>query len=152
MIVHSVYIWHGVPFWANLHAMSTAQQIFLAYGTIILVVGFALGAVLGTLRMKAPGIRNLATAHVETLMQASMHLGLAFAVGVVGFSSTAATWGAALLVIGSGMQATGVTLNWITKTGDQFAERSPGWMINSASTFVIMPGLFITAFGILTNL
>ena len=132
--------------------MSTAQQIFLIYGTVILIVGFALGTVLGLLRAKAPSIRNLATAHVETLMQGSMHLGLAFAVGAVGFESGAATWGAILLAIGSGMQATGVTLNWITKATDQFAEKSPGYIINSPSTFVIFPGLIITAWGILTNL
>jgi hypothetical protein len=132
--------------------MSTAQRIFLGYGTVILVVGFALGTILGTLRRKAPSIRALATAHVETLMQSAMHLGLAFAVGAAGFQSTAATWGAWLLVIGSAMQATGVTLNWVTSTTDQFAQRSPGFIVNSLSTFVIWPGLFITAYGILTNL
>jgi|GEM_PF-5221576 len=132
--------------------MSTAQQIFVAYGTIILIVGFSLGSVLGIVRAKAPSARNLATAHVETLMQSAMHFGLAFAIGAVGFASGAATWGAVLLAIGSGMQATGVTLNWITKTKDQFAEKSPGLIINSISTFVIFPGLLITAWGILTNL
>jgi len=132
--------------------MSTAQQVFISYGTGVLILGFGLGAVLGILRQKSPSLRNLATAHVETLMQSSMHLGLGFAVGAVGFDTGAATWGAVLLAIGSAMQATGVTLNWLTKTGDQFAERSPGWLINSASTFVIMPGLFITAYGIFTNL
>ena len=35
-------------------------------------------------------LRNLATAHVETLMQAAMHFGLAFAIGIVGFDSRAA--------------------------------------------------------------
>jgi hypothetical protein len=132
--------------------MSTAQRVFLGYGTAVLVVGFVLGTVLGMLRRKAPSIRPLATAHVETLMQAAMHFGLAFAVGVVGFDSTAATWGAWLLVVGSAMQATGVTLNWITKTDDQFAERSPGFVVNSLSTFVIWPGLLITVFGIFGNL
>ncbi|MGZ8786197.1 MAG: hypothetical protein ACXW1Y_11625 [Acidimicrobiia bacterium] len=53
--------------------MSTAQRVFLSYGTVILVVGFALGTVLEMLRVKAPSIRPLATAHVETLMQAPMH-------------------------------------------------------------------------------
>ena len=132
--------------------MSTAQRVFLGYGTVILVVGFGLGSVLGMLRMKAPSMRALATAHVETLMQAAMHFGLAFAVAAVGFESTAATWGAWLLVIGSAMQATGGTLNWITKTDDQFAERSPGFLINSLSSFVIWPGLLITSSGILGNL
>jgi hypothetical protein len=132
--------------------MSTAQRVFLGYGTVILVVGFVLGTVLGMLRRKAPSIGPLATAHVETLMQAAMHFGLAFAVGAVGFDSSAASWGAWLLVIGSAMQATGVTLNWVTKATDQFAERSPGFVVNSLSTFVVWPGLIITGWGILTNL
>jgi hypothetical protein len=132
--------------------MSTAQRLLVGYGTAILVVGFALGTVLGMLRRKAASVRPLATAHVETLMQAPVHFGLAFAVGAVGFASGAATWGAALLVIGSAMQATGVTLNWLTKTTDQFAERSPGLLVNSLSTFIIWPGLLILGFGIFTNL
>ena len=132
--------------------MSTAQRVLVGYGTIILTVGFILGTVLGMLRMNAPPVRSLATAHVETLMQAAMHFGLAFAVGVVGFDSTAATWGALLLVVGSAMQAAGVTLNWATKTDDQFAQRSPGFVVNSASSFVIWPGLLITVWGILTRL
>lgn len=132
--------------------MSTAQRVFVGYGTVVLVGGFVLGTALGMLRAKAPAARALATAHVETLMQAAMHFGLAFAVGAVGYHSTAATWGAWLVVIGSAMQATGVTLNWITKTTDQFAERSPGFLVNSFSTFVIWPGLLITCSGILTNL
>lgn len=132
--------------------MSTAQRLFIGYGTVVLVVGFVLGTLLGLLRMKAPAIRNLATAHVETLMQAGMHFGLAFVVGLVGFNSTTATWAASLLVIGSAMQAVGVTLNWLTKTEDQFAQRSPGFKINSASTFVMWPGLILAAWGILSRL
>jgi hypothetical protein len=45
-----------------------------------------------------------------------------------------------------------VTLNWLTKTGDQFAQRSPGFKINSASTFVMWPGLLLAAWGILTRI
>ena len=133
-------------------AMSTAQQLFIGYAVIILLVGFALGAILGVLRMKAPAVRNLATAHVETLIQAALHLGLAFAIGIVGFQSTAATWGAVLLVVGSALQAIGTTLNWVTNTGDQFAERAPGFKLNSLATFVIVPGAIIVAVGVLTRL
>ena len=60
--------------------MSAAQRLFVGYGTSILAVGFVLGTVLGMLRRNTPSERNLATAHIETLMQAAMHLGLAFAV------------------------------------------------------------------------
>jgi len=132
--------------------MSTAQRLFIAYGTTVLVLGFGLGAVLGVVRMKAPAVRNLATAHVETLMQAAMHLALAFAVGAVGFGSDAATAGAWLLVAASAMQALGVTINWITDVGDQFAERSPGFYLNSLSTFAALPGLAIIGHGILSRL
>ena len=132
--------------------VSTAQRLLIGYGTAILTVGFLLGTVLGVLRRNTPPIRNLATAHVETLMQAAVHFGVAFAIGAVGFGSSAATWGAVLLVVGSAMQAVGVTLNWLTNTPDQFARRSPGFVVNSVSTFVIWPGLAITVWGIFTNL
>jgi hypothetical protein len=132
--------------------MSPAQRVLIGYGTVILLVGFALGAVLGILRTKAPPIRSLATAHVETLMQASLLLALAWAIGAVGFHSSPATWAAWLLLAGSAMQATGVTLNWITKTGDQFAERSPGMKIATLGSFFIWPGVAIIAWGILTRL
>ncbi len=132
--------------------MTTAQRILIGYGTIILAVGFALGTILGVVRMKAPVARSLATAHVETLMQAALHLGLAFAVGAVAFDTGTATIGAWLLVIGSGMQAFGATANWINTVGDQFAERSLGFYANSAATFVALPGLVITGYGILTRL
>ena len=124
----------------------------MGYGTVILLGGFLLGTLLGALRMKGPALRNLATADVETLMQAAMHFGLAFAIGMVGFDSRTATWAAVLLVIGSAMQAAGATMNWLINTGDQFAERSPGFKINSLSTFVMWPGLTLAAWGILSRL
>jgi hypothetical protein len=132
--------------------MSTAQRIFIAYGTSVLIVGFGLGTVLGMLRLKMPATRNLATAHVETLMQAAMHFALAFAIGAVGFHSGAATIGAWLLVASSGAQALGVISNWLLKVGDQFAERSLGFYFNSASTVAALPGLAIIASGILRRL
>ena len=132
--------------------MSDAQQLFVVYGTVVLLVGLGLGTILGFLRMTTPPIRTLATAHVETLMQAPIHLGLAFVVGAVGFQSGWATWGAGLFVAGSGLQAIGVTLNWITNTADQFAERSPGFYLNSASTYAVLPGAIITVTGVLSSL
>lgn len=132
--------------------MSNAQNLFVIYGTVVLLVGLGLGTILGFLRMKNPPIRTLATAHVETLMQAPIHLGLAFAVGAVGFESSWATWGAGLFVVGSGLQAIGVTLNWITNSADQFADRSPGFYVNSVSTYAAMPGAIIIAVGVLSNI
>jgi hypothetical protein len=132
--------------------MSTAQRVFIAYGIVILVVGFGLGTVLGMVRMKSPAARTLATAHVETLMQAAMHLGLAFAVGAVNFDTSAATVGAWLLVAASAMQALGATTNWITNVRDQFGERSVGFYLNSSATLIALPGLAIIGYGILHRL
>lgn len=132
--------------------MSTAQVWLVGYGVVILAVGVLLGVILGSLRMQRPPIRLLATAHVETLMQSSMHLGLAFAIGAVGYASGWATAGAVLLVIGSAMQAIGVTANWVTGSADQFAERSPGFYLNASSTWVMVPGAAILVTGVLTNL
>ena len=132
--------------------MSTAQQVLVSYGVIVLLLGLGLGTVLGFLRMSRPPIRTLSTAHVETLMQSSVVLGLAFAIGLVGFDSTWATWGAALFAGGGAMQAAGVTLNWITDSTDQFADRSPGFYLNSISTWPLLAGAIIIASGVLSNL
>ena len=132
--------------------MSNAAQVLVVYGVLILTVGFVLGSILGMLRMKHPSVRNLATAHVETLIQGCMHLGLGFALVLTQFDSGAATAGAWLLVIGSAMQAVGVTLNWAQDVGDQFAERSTGFYANSAGSFLSMPGLIILVIGVLANI
>lgn len=132
--------------------MSTAQQVLVSYGIVVVLVGLGLGTILGFLRMKRPPIRTLATAHVETLMQSSVVFGLAFAVGLVEFDSTWATAGAGLFVTGGAMQAIGVTLNWITDSTDQFADRSPGFYLNSFSTWLLLPGAIIIAAGVLSNI
>ncbi len=149
---HAMQVWHAVPGMGYDSSMSTAQRVFIAYGIVILVVGFGLGTVLGMVRMKSPAARTLATAHVETLMQAAMHFGLAFAVGAVNFDTSAATVGAWLLVAASAMQALGATTNWITNVGDQFGERSVGFYLNSSATLIALPGLAIIGYGILHRL
>ncbi len=50
------------------------------------------------------------------------------------------------------MQATGVTLNWITDSTDQFADRSPGFYLNSLSTWPTLAGAIIIAGGVLANI
>ena len=132
--------------------MSTAQQVLVSYGVVVVLLGLGLGTILGFLRMSRPPIRTLATAHVETLMQSSVVLGLAFAIGLVGFESTWATWGATLFTGGAAMQAAGVTLNWITDSTDQFADRSPGFYLNSLSTWPLLAGAIIIASGVLSNM
>ena len=132
--------------------MSDAQQVLLAYATAVLLLGFGLGALLGGVRMNASSARGLATAHGETLLQGAVLLGLAVAIGMTGFESGTATLGAWLLVVGSALQAFGVTLNWIQNVDDQFATRSIGFYANTISTFLSVPGLVIFAGGIYSGL
>ena len=80
--------------------MTTATQLFITYGLIVLILGFTLGSALGAIRSKQSSARSLAMAHVETLMQGSMHLGMGFAVSASGWDSQWATIGALLLVVG----------------------------------------------------
>ena len=132
--------------------MSTAQQWFTAGGVVMLGIGFALGSALGLARSKAPSARGLAMAHVETLMLGTMLLGLGFAVAATDFSSSTASIGAVLLVAGSFLQASGAILNAVQGVKDQFAEKSPGLIANTLSSFITVPGLAITAIGVLANL
>jgi len=133
--------------------MGTAQQIFLGYGIVVLTYGLLLGVPLGAARAKAPAAsRHLVNAHLSGLIQGGIVLGLAAAVGAVAFDSTLATVGALLIVIGFGAETVGGTINWLQSTGDQFAERSLGFMINSISGFLAIPGAIICVYGVLTGL
>lgn len=132
--------------------MSTAQQWFTAGGVVMLGIGFTLGSALGLARSKAPSARNLAMAHVETLMLGTMLLALGFAVSVTEFSSTTASIGAVALVAGSFLQAGGAVLNAVQKVDDQFASRSPGLIANTLSSCLTVPGLAIIGVGVLANL
>lgn len=134
-------------------AMGTAQQIFLGYGIVVLAYGILLGVPLGAARMRAASAsRHLVNSHLSGLIQGGIVLGLAAAVGAVSFDSTPATVGAVLIVAGFAAETIGGTVNWIQSTGDQFAERSPGFLINSLSGFLAIPGVLILAYGIVTGL
>lgn len=133
--------------------MSTAQQLLVGYGVVVLAYGFLLGVPLAAARMKAPAAsRHLVNAHLSGLIQAPIHLGLAFAIGAVAFDSGFATTGAALLVAASLMETAGGTANWLTDSGDQFAERSLGFRLNALSGPLALPGAVIIALGTLANL
>ena len=133
--------------------MTNAQQLFVAYGVIAITYGVLLGSALAAVRASTPEApKHLVTTHLEGLMQGPMHLSLAFAVGITGFDSGTATVAAVLLVIGSGLNLLGHLTHWLTGTGDQFAERSPGFLLNAASGPLITVGAVITSIGVLTNL
>ncbi len=133
--------------------MGTAQKLFLGYGVVALSYGLLLGIPLAAARTKAAAAsRHLVNSHLSGLIQGGIMLGLAAAVGAVDFDSTMATVGGLLLVAGFAAETIGGTVNWLQSTGDQFAERSPGFLINSLSGLLAVPGVLICAYGVLSNL
>lgn len=133
--------------------MSTAQQLLIGYGVLALLYAVLLGVPLAGARMKAPAAsRHLVTTHLSGLIQGAMHLGLAFAIAAVSFDSGWATAAAALLVAGSLFELAGGTANWLQGTGDQFAEKSIGFRLNSMTGPLIIPGVGIIAVAVLVKL
>lgn len=133
--------------------MSTAQNLLVAYGLIVLSYGLLLGVPLAAARTKAPAAsRHLVTAHLSGLMQGPIHLTLAFAIGAVSFDSGLAVVAACLVIAGSLAEAVGGTVNWLQSAGDQFEERSLGFHINALSGPLAIPGALIITIAVITKL
>jgi hypothetical protein len=132
--------------------MPTAQKLLLIYGVVVLVYGCLLGFAMGRVRAKSSTApRNLVNTHLSGLMQAPIHLGLAYALAASGFAGGAATAAAILLVGGGIMEQAGGTINWLQGIGDQFAERGLGFKFMAASGPVLTLGAVILAVGVITN-
>lgn len=133
--------------------MSTAQNLLVGYGVIVLTYGLLLGVPLAASRSTAAhASRHLVTAHLSGLMQGPVALALAFAIGAVSFDSTVATVAAALVVGGLVAETLGGTLNWLQGVGDQFAEKSLGFYVNALTGILAIPGALIIMFAVLTKL
>lgn len=131
--------------------MHTAQKILLAYGTLSLGYGFALGIPLSRARMRAPeASRHLVTAHLSAIIQGAVHLGLSVALGLSEITGWLETTSAVLLVTGSALFVTGATANWLQKVGDHFAERSLGWKLLAASSAGHLAGIGIVIVGVVS--
>jgi hypothetical protein len=85
-------------------------------------------------------------------MQGPVALGFAFAVTVTDFDSGLATAAAYTFAAGLALEALGGSLNWLRKTGDQFAERSPGFYANACSGPVAIVGALTLIGGTLAGL
>ncbi len=133
--------------------MSTAQNIFLVYGVVILGYGFLLGVPLAAARMKSPAAsHHLVMTHLSALMQGAIHLGLAYAISATDLTSWLATTAAILVVAGSALEATGGTVNWLQGTGDQFAEKSLGFRFNALTGPPAIIGISIIIVGVVRGL
>lgn len=132
----------------------TATKILVLGGVGNLVLSFVLGWVLSMQRMKGPmePHRWLLTAHEVSLQEGLLLLGCAFALHWAVLSSTLATAAAVLLVAASVFQDLSGIINWLRRTGDQFAERSTGWVLASVNAVLNTAGLFIVAYGVVRGI
>lgn len=129
--------------------MTTAQRILVAYGTLSLLVGFALGMPLSASRMRSPvAPRHLVTAHLSAIIQGATHLSLVIAVGFSTLAPWAETAAASSLAAGSALFVGGTVANWRQQVEDHFATRSLGWKLLSASSVGHLGGLAVIGVGV----
>lgn len=130
--------------------MTTAQNILVVYGVVILTYGFMLGIPLAAVRTRQPqASRHLVTTHLSGIIQGGVALGLAFAAGFADLTPWLATTAAVLIVAGSALEAAGGTINWLQATGDQFAEKSLGFRVNTLSGPPAIIGAAIVTIGVI---
>jgi len=129
--------------------MSTAQTIVIVYGMLSIVGGMLLGLPLSTIRMSRPTApRHLVTAHLSALIQGTMYLGLAAALGYATLTPWLLTGSACVLACGSALFVAGATANWLMNVGDHFAARSLGWYLLSLSGPLHLTGALVIFAGV----
>jgi len=132
--------------------MSTAQQIVILYGVVSITYGFALGIPLSRERTVAPtASRHLVIAHLSSIIQGAMYLGLSAAFALSNLTSWLETTAAVLLVSGSTLFVAGATLNWRQQIGDHFAVRSIGWRCFAASSVGHLVGISVVLIGVVAG-
>jgi hypothetical protein len=131
-----------------------AVRVLVVGGVGHLALSFLLGWILAAKRTRTPIEANrwLLVAHEVSLQEGMMLLGLAFALGFTRLPTgwpLAAAW---LLVVAAVLQSFSGIVNWLRSTGDQFAERSAGWVLASLNAVTNTAGLAIVVVGVLRAL
>ena len=132
--------------------MEGSVEVLIVAGTLITTYGFLLGIPFARARMRGPAPRSLVNNHLEAMIGGAVLIALSVAAGYStldkGFELTAA-W---LLAIGVALAVAGGTLNWLMKTEDAFAQKPPGFYLQSASGPAISAGGVLMSIGVLMGL
>ncbi len=133
--------------------MTTAQRIVIVYGVASIAYGFVLGIPLSRKRMgSSTASRHLVIAHLSSIIQGAMYLGLSAAFALSTLTSRIETTAAVLLVCGSTLFVTGATLNWRQRIGDHFEVRSIGWRCFAASSMGHLTGISVVLIGVVKGI
>ena len=95
--------------------------------------------------------RHLVIAHLSSIIQGAMYLGLSAAFALSKLTSWLETTAAVLLVSGSTLFVAGATLNWRQQIGDHFAVRSIGWRCFAASSVGHLVGIAVVLIGVVAG-
>ena len=131
-----------------------AVKILVLGGLANIVLSYALGWLLSKHRLRGPMPLHhwLLVAHTVSLQEGVLLLGFAFAIVFAKMSDGLAVTGAVLLVAASAFQDFSGIINWLRGTGDQFAEKSTGWVLASINAVLNTAGLAIVVWGVVNGL
>ena len=130
--------------------MERSAEVLLVGGTLVLLYGFILGVPMAQARMKSPTApRHLVNTHLEALMAGPALLGLSLAASFSTLGSGLERLAAWLLVAGAVSTLSGGTLNWIQKTEDAFAAKTPGFYLQAVGGPVLLVGGVLLTLGVL---
>jgi hypothetical protein len=135
-------------------AITAAEKVLIPGGVLNLAYGVLLGYAITVIRAKgAPATpKYLMAAHVGTLLQAAVLLGLMWAARLStlgpGWQDVAA-W---LVVVTSALIAAKDTVNWLTGVQDEFAEKAKTVPLGVLGALAETVGVGIFVVGVLTAL
>jgi hypothetical protein len=135
-------------------AITAAEKVLIAGGVLNLAYGVLLGYPMVVTRVKgAPATpRYLLATHVETLLQAAVLLGLAWAARLSALGPgwlDAAAW---LIVVSTALVAAKGTLNWLTGVKDEFTDKARTVPLGALAALGMTTGVGIFVVGVLQAL
>jgi hypothetical protein len=135
-------------------AITIAEKVLIAGGALNLAYGVLLGYPIVLTRVKgAPATpKYLMAAHIGTLLQAAVLLGLVWAARL---SALAPDWNevaAWLVVASSALVAAKDTVNWLTGVQDEFGEKSKAALLGGLAALPETIGVGLFVIGVLEAL
>ena len=135
-------------------AITVAEKVLIAGGLLNLAYGMLLGYPITVTRAKgAPATpRYLMAAHVGTLLQAAVLLGLVWAARLSALGPGWLEVAAWLVVVASALVAAKDTVNWLTGVRDEFGEKSKATALGRLAAWPETIGIGIFVVGVLEAL
>jgi len=131
--------------------VEAASRVLLVGGVLNVALSFALGWILSVHRTRDPIDKHhwLLVAHTVSLQEGLLLLGMSYAINFAALPGGLAITAAWLLVAASVFQDFSGIVNWVRHTGDQFAEKSTGWVLASINAFLNTGGIAIVVIGVI---